>query len=385
MTAIDDCRLRVLLVIESCGGGSARHVADLAAGLLAEGHDVEVAYSPLRADGWFLAELQALTGPGLVMHSIDMFRNPGLHDAKAARQLRALLKDCKPFDVVHGHSAKAGALVRLAGYGDPALKVYTPHAFITLDPELGAKKRLVYTVAERLLAPLADGIVCVSNEEKDHAESLGISSQLLVTIENGLAPLPDADREAARSTLGLKESDVCFGFVGRISGQKPVARLVLALQLLYTQCPNAVVVIVGEGPDYEDVQQLAQTLNIEDRVRFTGAADGQFLMAGFDVFVLPSSYEAFPYVYLEALARGLPIISTDVGGSAAVIDHGVNGYIVPQNKLELLTKYMAVLTEDCEMRGRMSQHSLEKSKQFTVKNMVANTIAVYKSLKAQQG
>jgi len=360
MTAIDDCRLRVLLVIESCGGGSARHVADLAAGLLAEGHDVEVAYSPLRADGWFLAELQALTGPGLVMHSIDMFRNPGLHDAKAARQLRALLKDCKPFDVVHGHSAKAGALVRLAGYGDPALKVYTPHAFITLDPELGAKKRLVYTVAERLLAPLADGIVCVSNEEKDHAESLGISSQLLVTIENGLAPLPDADREAARSTLGLKESDVCFGFVGRISGQKPVARLVLALQLLYT-------------------------LNIEDRVRFTGAADGQFLMAGFDVFVLPSSYEAFPYVYLEALARGLPIISTDVGGSAAVIDHGVNGYIVPQNKLELLAKYMAVLTEDGEMRGRMSQHSLEKSKQFTVKNMVANTIAVYKSLKAQQG
>ena len=74
-----------------------------------------------------------------------------------------------------------------------------------------------------------------------------------------------------------------------------------------------------------------------------------------------------------------------MGGSAAVIDHGVNGYIVPQKRLDLLAKYMAVLTEDDEMRGRMSQHSLEKSKQFTVKNMVANTIAVYKSLKAQQG
>ena len=383
MTTIDDGRLRVLLVIESCGDGSARHVVDLAEGLLAEGHDVEVAYSPLRADGWFLAELQALTG--LVMHSIDMLRNPGLHDAKAARQLRALLKDRKPFDVVHGHSAKAGALVRLAGYGDPALKVYTPHAFITLDPGLGRKKRLVYTMAERLLAPLADGIVCVSNEEKNHAEDLGISSQRLFTIENGLAPLPAADREAARGTLGLKESDVCFGFVGRISGQKPVARIIRALQSLYMQCPNAVVVIVGEGPDYEDVQKLARALNVDDRVRFTGAADGAFLMSGFDVFVLPSSYEAFPYVYLEALARGLPIISTDVGGSTAVIDHGVNGYIVPQKRLDLLPKYMAVLTEDGEMRRRMSQHSAEKSKQFTVKNMVANTIAVYKNLQAQQG
>ena len=250
---------------------------------------------------------------------------------------------------------------------------------------MGRKKRLVYTIAERLLAPLADGIICVSNEEKDHAEDLGISSQRLFTIENGLAPLPAADREAARSTLGLKESDVCFGFVGRISGQKPVARLVRALQLLYMQCPNAVVVIVGEGPDYEDVQKLARTLNVEDRVRFTGAADGAFLMSGFDVFVLPSSYEAFPYVYLEALARGLPIISTDVGGSTAVIDHGVNGYIVPQERLDLLPQYMAVLTEDGEMRRRMSQHSAEKSKQFTVKNMVANTIAVYKNLQAQQG
>ena len=381
MTSIDAYRLRVLLVIESCGGGSARHVADLAQGLLAEGHDVEVAYSPLRADGWFLTELQALTG--LVMHSIDMYRNPGLHDVQAARQLRVLLKDGKAFDVIHGHSAKAGALVRLAGYGDPALKVYTPHAFITLDPELGLKKRLIYTIAERLLAPLADGIVCVSNEEKDHAEDLGISSRRLFTIENGLAPLPDADREAARSSLGLKESDVCFGFVGRISGQKPVARLVRALQLLYVQCPSAVVVIVGEGPDCEDVQKLARDLNVADRVRFTGAADGAFLMSGFDVFVLPSSYEAFPYVYLEALARGLPIISTDVGGSTAVIDHGVNGYIVPQTKLDLLAKYMAVLTEDDDLRGRMSQRSAEKSKQFTVKNMVANTVAVYKSLQAQ--
>jgi glycosyltransferase involved in cell wall biosynthesis len=378
VTSSENNRLRILLAIESCGGGSARHVVDLADGLLHEGHEVEVAYSPLRADNWFLRELEAL--PGLEMHPIEMHRDLGAHDAQSVKDLRALLKRRQAFDIVHGHSAKAGALVRLAGIGKGAVKVYTPHAFITLDPELGRKKRLVYTVAERFLAPLGDGIICVSDEEHEHAKALGINDKLLFTVENGLAPLPAAARAEARKQLDLTDTDICFGFVGRISEQKSVDRFVRAFQLLYLQFPHAVAVVVGDGPGYDELRRLARALNVDERIRFTGPADGSFLMAGFDVFTLSSTYEAFPYVYLEALARALPIISTDVGGSGAVVDHGENGFIVPQQRLELMLKYIAALSDDKNMRAQMSRHSMEKSKHFTVKRMVDETISVYREL-----
>jgi glycosyltransferase involved in cell wall biosynthesis len=370
--------LRILLVIESCGGGSARHVADLAGGLSSAGHHLEIAYSPLRADNWFIEELRALDG--VQLHAINMHRNPGPQDFQAARELRALLNSQQSFDIIHGHSAKAGALVRLAGVGTAAAKVYTPHAFITLDPELSSKKRLIYTVAEKLLAGLADGIICVSNEEREHAIDLGIDPAILFTVENGLAPLPAPDRSAARSQLELLPDQVCLGFVGRLSGQKPVSRLVKAFHLLYLQYPKLVTVIVGEGPDFDAVRRLAASMNITDRVHFTGAADGKFLMAAFDVFVLPSSYEAFPYVYLEALARGLPIVSTDVGGSTAVIDEGENGYIVPQATLGQMVVRLALLAEDPQLRASMSQKSLEKSRHFTVSNMVEQTVVIYRQL-----
>jgi glycosyltransferase involved in cell wall biosynthesis len=383
MTRADDRRLRILLAIESCSGGSARHVVDLADGLIQEGHNVEVVYSPLRADSWFLRELEAL--PGLVMHPIQMHRNLGAHDLQSVKDLRALLNRRQPFDIMHGHSAKAGALIRLAGIGKDTVKIYTPHAFITLDPGLGAKKRLLYTVAERCLAPLADGIVCVSDEESEHAKGLGIDENLLFTVENGLASLPAADRAAARSKLALADSDVCFGFVGRISEQKSVDRFVRAFHLLHLQFPEAIAVIVGDGPDYDDLRRLARALNLDERIRFTGSADGVFLMSGFDVFVLPSVYEAFPYVYLEALSRSLPIISTAVGGAGAVVDHGKNGFVVPQEQLELLLKYIAMLSVDRDLRDSMSRKSRQKSELFTVKRMVDQTVGVYRQLLASRG
>jgi glycosyltransferase involved in cell wall biosynthesis len=380
VTAPEGLQLRILLVIESSGGGSARHVVDLANGLLLKGYHVEVAYSPLRADGWFISELEALSG--IVIHPLEMHRNLGLHDLTSALKLRSLLAERGPFDIVHGHSAKAGALIRLAGIGTSAKKVYTPHAFITLDPALGTKKRWLYTFVEKLLARLGDGIICVSKEEQKHAEQLGISKKLLFTVENGLGELSPSDRVSARKQLNLQETDICLGFVGRISGQKPVARLIRAFHLLYLQYPNLVVAIIGDGPDYEMVKELAHSLNVADRVRFTGSADGSFMMGGFDVFVLPSSYEAFPYVYLEALSRGLPIITTDVGGSTAVVDEGINGYIVPQANLNLLVGRIASLAESPELRATMSHNSLKKAQNFTITHMVERTIQIYQQLLA---
>jgi glycosyltransferase involved in cell wall biosynthesis len=103
-------------------------------------------------------------------------------------------------------------------------------------------------------------------------------------------------------------------------------------------------------------------------------------MAGFDVFVLPSRYEAFPYVYLEALARNLPIISTDVGGAGAVVDEGINGYVIAQSRLEQLPARIASLASNPELRKTMSEASGEKSSTKTAAIMVDRTVAVYEQL-----
>jgi glycosyltransferase involved in cell wall biosynthesis len=378
VTQSDGAKLRVLLVIESSGGGSARHVVDLAGGLLAKGHQVEVAYSQLRADSWFMSELGALER--VVVHPLKMHRSLGIHDLASALKLRSLIAKRGPFHIIHGHSAKAGALIRLAGIGTTAKKVYTPHAFITLDPTLRGKKRWLYTLVERLLARLGDGIICVSNEEQEHAKQLGIADKLLFTVENGLGQLAAGDRKSARKLLDLREDNICIGFVGRLSSQKPVGRLVRAFHLLHLQFPGLIVAIVGDGPDYERLRGLAHSLNIEEKVRFTGSADGSLMMSGFDVFVLPSSYEAFPYVYLEALSRALPIITTDVGGSSAVVDEGVNGYVVPQSNLDLLVGRIAALVENPELLKTMGHNSLNKAQDFTITHMVDKTIEIYQQL-----
>ena len=378
-------RLRILLVLESAGGGAGRHVLDLAAGLHRLGHEVHLAWSPVRAEPTFRAGLAAATG--IIHHPINMARTPDMSDVRAIGRLRRLLAAHR-FDVVHGHSSKAGALVRIACAGCRVPTLYTPHAFVTLDPELGRVARLSYGAAERILSWLTDRVICVSAEERAHALTLGIAEHRLAVIPNGLAPLRPADRRAARSALGLSEAAVCVGFVGRLSPQKAVARLVAAFARACPAGSPGRLVIVGEGPDRAALERLADAAGARDRVTFAGHGDGSTLMAGFDFFVLPSLYEAFPYVLLEAAARGLPIVATEVGGVSAVVRANENGFIVPQlDSTEEMAAALAtpidVLVRDHLRREQMGRRSASIAAGLGMDAMVERTLALYRGLLAQ--
>jgi len=348
---------------------------DLAGGLLARGHDVSLIYSPRRAEKWFLDAIDALSQ--LKIHKLPMSRSVGIDDLAKCRELKHLVDATGPYDVLHAHSSKAGALLRLAQARNNIPVVYTPHAPITMDPKLSVPARLAYFAVERLLVNLCQRVICVSPAEREHFLSLRFPAQKLRVVCNGIRPLARTDRAAIRQRLKIDADTVCFGFVGRISHQKAVDRAIEAFALTCRQVSNTCLVVVGIGPELAAMKTLAADLGIGPRVTFTGAANGAELMAAFDVFLLPSRYEGLPYVLLEAAANGLPTVMTDVGGAHLVVRHGENGLLLPQMQIELLVDHLLSLAQEPDLRSAMATRAVEIAATFSLDNMVDETLTVY--------
>ena len=370
--------MRILLVIESADSGAGRHLVDLAKTLVSFQHHVHLIYSPLRSGDWFERAVSDIDG--LTVSKLAMQRDIGPHDLTACVQLRRLIRDLGPFDIIHGHSSKAGALVRLASRGLGAKLVYTPHALVTLDPTIKWLRRRVYSRIERVLAALGDAIICVSEEEFEHALAIGLPRAKCFAVNNGLGEITKGDRISVRRRWDLPANAVCAGFVGRISAQKAIDRLLYGFARIQQEVSNLYLIIVGDGPLLEDAKSLAQELGVSERTRFTGSANGLLAMSGFDMFVLPSVYEAFPYVLLEATANGLPIIATHVGGTRAVIDDGKNGFLFDPSPAGDLAMRLKQLSQDRELRNRMSETARSVAPRFTLEQMAKETVDVYESV-----
>ncbi|MBB5770228.1 glycosyltransferase involved in cell wall biosynthesis [Brevundimonas vesicularis] len=302
--------MRILLVIEPSGGGSGRHVVDLAHPLIGSGHQVYLIWSPRRAEPWFEAGVAAL--PLHANERLPMRRRVGPWDVAALHALNRLIARLGPFEIVHGHSAKAGALVRLA-HAPGAAKIYTPHALPMMGPASPAT--IVAGAAEALLARSGDAII--SEEEAAVARRWGLGGNRLHIVPNGLAAPPANDRLAARQTLGVPEDALVVGFVGRLCAQKDPVRFAQAVHRANAIDPRIIGVMIGDG----DLAPSVRTAG-GDALRLLGARDAGPLMAGFDLFAMTSRYEADSYAMIEAAALGLPIVCTDVGGIARLTQTG---------------------------------------------------------------
>ena len=366
--------MRILLATEPGSGGVGRHIADLATGLVDRGHAVDLVYSPQRAESWFLEKIHALN---IRSYAIEMNRFVSWRDSSIAVRLNRLIRKSGGYDIAHGHSSKAGALIRIAAMGTRATCVYTPHALATLNPDQRPFQRAAFPIIERLLSAFADGIICVSEEERQHALELGISPNKLHVVNNGLDTLPEASRCDVRAKLGIDSSDICLGFVGRLAPQKAVDRLITAFSRAYAQNHRLRLVLVGSGPELPSLKALAHDLGVQHRIVFLSDSRGAYLMAGFDIFVLTSRYEAFPYVFLEAAARGLPIVTTRVGGTTAMVNQGFNGFVLPQNDQIQFTQRILEICSQPQLRAEMGKRSTAIAREVTVDTMVEQTIAKY--------
>ena len=378
--------MKILIVLETGGGGSGRHILDLVSGLIAKGHNVHVIHSPLRAESAFEARLRLLTGATIV--SMDIRKSIGFHDLSAFRQLRRYIRDNGPFDILHGHSSKGGALGRLAATGTGTARLYTAHGLYTLNPVLSRLKKMAYGAIETLMArTISDGVIAVSGKEFDHALALGFPRRKMFLVTNGVdlrdqAELAEARRKV-RARLTVADDIPVVGFVGRFCTAKAAERFVELARMVRDAGQEARFVLLGSGKSAGDINRMISNYGLVDYLQVFPDESGEEFMPAFDIYTLTSRYEAMPYVLLEALAAGLPVVATDVGGSRTAIDDGVNGFIVPQQDdvSEMAEKIMRLLVDE-SLRESMAAASYRKARDFTLDEMVQATLDVYERVTA---
>lgn len=376
--------MKICLVLESGGGGAGRHVLDLARELPLRGHAVTVIYSAVRAEARFIAELLDLP---VTPVEVPMTRNPGPRDLVATCRLAKALRQHGPFDIVHCHSSKAGALVRLVPTG-AAPRIYTPHAFRALDPEASLLSRFAVTAIEQMLGRArTDALIAVSQGELTFAREQRIAPGRCHLIRNGVIHPRSADREAVRRELRFAEDDFVVGFVGRLSYQKAPERFVGAMVQVMHARDDVHAVMIGQGSHESMMASAIERSGLAGRFRLLGGADAQNYIGAFDVLMMTSRYEGLSYVMLESLAAGVPIISTDVAGAHDVIaEGGREGLIVDggEDLVNNLAEAVLGLTKDRERLGRMQEAARARGAVLNGQRMIDEIEALYRRIAAEK-
>jgi glycosyltransferase involved in cell wall biosynthesis len=285
-------------------------------------------------------------------------------------------------DIVHAHSSKAGALARLARLSQPRTPLlYTPHGYAFAGHFSHTAQRRAYLAIERGLAPIASRVLCVCEAEGRIARQIGPSARVRV-VHNGIAAVEDGPVDPRIAELSRRGPVV--GALTLLRAGKGLETLIDATPRVLSRHPAVQIAIVGEGPELELLRSRAALCGAGDAVHFLGAStEPANMLRGMDVFVHPSWAEAFPYVILEAMALGRPILASDVGGISEAVVDGESGVLVPARDHEALADMLIGLLDDPERRHRLGQKALRRqSQKFTDTTMINRTIEVYDEVAA---
>lgn len=262
-------------------------------------------------------------------------------------------------------------------------QVYTPHAVYTLNPYLPAQQRRFYGIVEGLLGRLrSDSIIAVSVDEAHHLQrELRIPAERIVTIFNGVSRHDLLSVREARTALGIPSDAIVVGFVGRFDFQKGVDRLVGVARVFRERgLQNVVFVAIGPG-DFASAADIGHSPMPTNLIVTGRLENARRYFSAFDLFLLPSRYEGFPYVVLEAMAAHVPIVATMVSGAGELVEAEEIGFVVPnEDDVTLLSDAVEAIVVDPTMRARMRancQHAIER---FSISTMIDRIVELYTHL-----
>ncbi|HXE12078.1 MAG TPA: glycosyltransferase [Bryobacteraceae bacterium] len=296
-------------------------------------------------------------------------------------KLRSLIRKLQPM-VLHTHLASLRYVVpAVAGLPNPPRIVHTVHRVAERDTEAW------FRWPQRLCMGRCGEVVAVSEEVARSCARIYRRVKVSV-IPNGI-PLTNSDsalaaRTEIRRTLGIADDCFVFCSVARLRAVKNHTALIRAFAGIAKQT-GAHLLIAGGGELRNELERLAQTLEIAMHVHFLGERDDVAqILAASDAFVLSSLSEGIPLSVLEAMAARLPVLVTSVGGLPEVVRDGVEGLLVPPGDVEALATAMRQLIRDCAARAAMSRAAADRiSQQFDARVMVGSYLSIYKRLGAR--
>lgn len=313
-----------------------------------------------------------------------------LRDLAALRRLLALIRDEK-IELIHAHLAYStiwsAIASRIAGVPAVATLHVTPAAARALRPS--ARHRVLTRLRDMLMKKVANRwtryVITVSAALRDEYVQHGLAPSKVRVIHNGIeVERFRRSRDEARRQI-VTELDVPpdAPIAVTVSVLRPAKGIEVLLDAI-RQIPGAMFLIIGDGPIRDDLAALAQQHGVADRIRWAGFRnDVEALLPGCDLFVHPSLDDAFPTVLLEALAAGLPIVATNVGGVPEIVTPGVTGMLVPPGDARRLADCVGALLRDPAELQRMRNAAVVSGEGFSTTVWVERLTALYREVLAE--
>jgi len=390
-------QIKVLRVITRLNiGGPSIQAVSLTTRLKAFGYKSLLVHGTLSPGEGDMAYLMAQEGVEALKFS-ELQRSVNLKaELITAYRLYKVLCDFQP-DIIHTHTAKAGALGRLVtvfynwtrGRQHSVRIVHTYHGHV-FDGYFGKRSTAVFLGLERWLARWTDRIIAISPriaDEIGRRYAIGRPDQVCsIRLGFDLAPflgIDDSQRRASREQLDVPNDTLVITTVGRLTEIKKHDLFLEMAQKVFLSRQDVLFLIVGDGELREELESMAGVLGLKAVVRFLGwRQDLSTIYAASDLFVLTSRNEGTPVALIEAMASGLPGVSTDVGGVRDVITSPSVGEVVPFGDAEGLARsVLSLLSDNHPERRAMGMRARDAvSKRFTIERLVTEIVDLYAEL-----
>jgi glycosyltransferase involved in cell wall biosynthesis len=329
-----------------------------------------------------------------IPEDIKLFRfNCVVREINPQKDLAAFLKlffffRKEKFDILHLHTSKAGVLGAIAGRLAGIKKIfYTPHghifhkkAAIPGVSELPPLKMKILRFLRIISYKLCDKLVALSDEDKNEQAALRLAPlNKFCVIMNGI-DVNSFEKPDKKISCGIDiKASKIIGSVGRLSKEKGHDILIKAMPGIIKEAPDTALMIVGDGQEMRELTELAKELDVEGKVLFAGnTGDVRPYLWNMDIFVLPSRYESQGIAAMEAMAAGLPVVASKVGGIPGILDDGKEGIFAEPENPDSFSSSILKLLENDALRKEFAKNTKSRAKRdFSVSTMLSSYEKLY--------
>jgi glycosyltransferase involved in cell wall biosynthesis len=295
--------------------------------------------------------------------------------------LRQLVREHR-IQIIHAHEYKSNVLAWMLAKAEGVIPMSTGHGWTGHSH----RERLIYYPLDKWILTKFPRVIAVSGEIRGELLRWGASPQAVSVVLNGIDHLKfvrdDLRRVPARRSLDVQPEEIVIGAVGRLEPQKRFDLLIQAFARLRAARPTLRLIIVGDGSMQEELARLISELGLDGVCRLQGhSPDVATLHHAFDLLVQSSDYEGTPNAVLEAMAMRTPIVATDVGGTAELVQNGVHGLIVqPGDVAHLCAGIEKALGHPGDARERAQAARLRVERELSFDRRMRRVEAVYEEL-----